>query len=260
MDTCSTSGSIALFEGQGGEGRAGGTGGPDGGRLVAELTVGHVGTHSEWLMDGVKVQLESAGWRVEDIDLLALAVGPGSFTGLRIGVSVLKGLAWAMDKPVFGVSTLQALSMNLRYSAQTVCPLLDARKGEVYTALYKDRGGAMAPVLKDCALRPEELIERVLEQQKEHKEAPPTVFVGDGLRVYAGVFKEAIKGAVVAPAPLWLIRASNIAELALKGEGKRMEPGEISPVYLRKSEAEIKRVFKGGAGGGGIPPCTKAFC
>jgi tRNA threonylcarbamoyladenosine biosynthesis protein TsaB len=227
LDTCSLSGSIALSEG-----------GPDGRRLVAELVVADVGRHSEWLLKSVKGLLEDVGWSPGELDRLALGLGPGSFTGLRIGVSVVKGLAWAMDIPVVGVSTLKALSMNLGYSELTVCPLLDARKGEVYTALYRALGETMEPVMDDCALSPGELVKRVLTIEKR---GDSTVFIGDGLRVYAEMIRNNLKGAKLAPESLWHVRASNIAELSLRGEGKTMDPREVSPVYLRKSEAEIKK-------------------
>jgi tRNA threonylcarbamoyladenosine biosynthesis protein TsaB len=185
-------------------------------------------------------------WSPEDVDLLALGLGPGSFTGLRIGVSIVKGLAWAMKRPVVGVSTLKALAMNVRYSDLTVCPLLDARKGEVYAALYRRalRDGGMEAVMDDCALKPEELIHRVIgkggEGEKGEK-AGPTVFLGDGLRVYSEKIKEKIKDAIVAPGFLWHVRGSNIAELALSGGGKEISPDKLTPVYLRKSEAELKK-------------------
>jgi tRNA threonylcarbamoyladenosine biosynthesis protein TsaB len=225
LDSSSESGSIALSKG-----------GPDGVRLVAELTVGHVGKHSKWLMESIEGLVKSVKWSPVDIDLLALGLGPGSFTGLRIGVSIVKGLSWAMKRPVVGVSTLKALSMNVRYSDITVCPLLDARKGEVYTALYRRRGGGMEALMPDCALKPEELIERVLE-----KGTGPVVFLGDGLRPYGEKIKENIKDATLAPEFLWHVRGSNIAELALRAEGVEIEPSNLAPVYLRKSEAELKR-------------------
>jgi tRNA threonylcarbamoyladenosine biosynthesis protein TsaB len=186
-------------------------------------------------MESLAGLLKSAKWSAEDIDLLALGLGPGSFTGLRIGVSIVKGLAWAMKRPVLGVSTLKALAMNVAYSDLTVCPLLDARKGEVYTALYRRQGGVMEALMKDCALRPEGLVKKVLGIK-----GGPTVFLGGGLSVYSEEIIGNIKNAILAPESLWHVRASNIAELALRGAGVKMSPDEMGPVYLRKSEAELK--------------------
>ncbi len=225
VDTSSFSGSIALVSQK---------------RLVAELTVGHVGTHSEWLFVNIKRLLEEADTPVGDIDLFAISVGPGSFTGLRIGVSAVKGLAWSLKRPVSAVSTLEALSLNAAYSGYTVCPVLDARKKEVYAALYRASDGVMEPVMEDSLLAPEALLKEV----KQRVSAGPVLFLGNGLSVYRGLIERGVKGAEFAPEPLWHVRASNIARLALQGRAKRVDPCELKPLYLRKSEAELKRAEK----------------
>jgi tRNA threonylcarbamoyladenosine biosynthesis protein TsaB len=224
LDTSGESGSIALFESGAGESGAGERGEGDKGRIVAELNVAQVGRHSEWLMGAVERVLEGAGWTPDRVDVLAMGVGPGSFTGLRIGVSVVKGLAWAMKKPVLCVSTLKALAMNAAEGGVTVCPLLDARKGEVYAALYRSQeagDGALECVMEDSAVKPVELVERV------SRETPGRVVLLGGEDVRS------------APRELWPVKASNIALLAA-AEGVRVGAGELTPVYLRKSEAELK--------------------
>ncbi len=220
VDTSSFSGSIALVSDN---------------RLVAELTVGHVGTHSEWLLESIKSLLESADTPVQSIDLFAAAAGPGSFTGLRIGVSAIKGLAWSMKKPVSRVSTLRALALNAAFSCYTVCPVLDARKKELYAALYRAKGNTMEPLLKDSVLGPEALLEAVAE-----KTDGPVLFLGNGLSVYRGLIEREVKEALFAPEPLWHIRASNIALLAVEKEGGPVSALELAPLYLRRSEAELK--------------------
>ncbi len=221
FDTSSTSGSVALL---------------DDGRLVGEYTAGDVGTHADWLMRTVSALLRDSSCKIDEIDLFATGVGPGSFTGLRVGISTIKGLAWALKKDVAGVSTLKSLALNLRYSGDLVCPVLDARKGEVYTALYSFAGDRQEVLLQESALAPERLFKLLGAKAPGRK----VVFLGNGLKVYGEAVKNSVKGACFAPEPLWHTRASNIA-LAASEEGfGLMAPQKILPVYLRKSEAELK--------------------
>ncbi|MBI5902712.1 MAG: tRNA (adenosine(37)-N6)-threonylcarbamoyltransferase complex dimerization subunit type 1 TsaB [Deltaproteobacteria bacterium] len=219
FDTSSASGSVALMDGE---------------RLLCEWNSGDAGKHSNWLMPAIDGVLKSVGVRLADIDLYAVDTGPGSFTGLRIGVSTVKGLAWATGRKVVGVSTLEALALNLRYSRMAVCPVLDARKGEVYAAVYRYAGNGMEAVMKDSALSPAALFERL------NGVKGPVVFLGNGLTVYSEEIKKNVDGAVAAPAALWSMRASNIAMLALERALRAVSPAGLGPLYLRKSEAEIK--------------------
>ncbi|MBI5587092.1 MAG: tRNA (adenosine(37)-N6)-threonylcarbamoyltransferase complex dimerization subunit type 1 TsaB [Deltaproteobacteria bacterium] len=219
FDTSSPSGSVAIVRD---------------GALVAELTVGNVGTHADWLMNAVTRLLGSAGIDIKEVDLFAVDNGPGSFTGLRIGVATVKGLAWALGKKVAGVSTLESLALNLRYSGLVVCPLLDARKGEVYSALYRFNGAATSAVMEDSVMAPEALFRAASEV------GSPVVFLGGGLNVYGEAVRKNVKGALVAPEALWHIRASNVALLALQNPSAASDPSELLPAYLRKSEAELK--------------------
>ena len=222
IDTSSVSGSIALVDDVG---------------LVAERTVSDAGTHSQWLMRNISGVLDDSGVKLSEIRLFAMTIGPGSFTGLRIGVSTVKALAWAEGKKVAAVSTLEALALNLPRSHVPVCPVLDARKGEVYTALYDTSGGSAEAIVKDGALAPDSLF-GLLREKGFH--SGPVIFTGSGLGAYSEEIKGALKGAVLAPEPLWHIRASNVA-LIVKGRGLNgVDPGQLSPVYLRKSEAELK--------------------
>lgn len=231
IDTSTRSGSVALL---------------DNGNLVREITAADAGTHASWLMPSISALLEGTGTEVSSVDVFALTTGPGSFTGLRIGVSTVKGLAWTSGKKVFAVSTLAALALNLRYSSFTVCPVLDARKGELYAALYRFNGGCIETVLKDAAIAPLELI-RLLSSG----EVPTgkVAFLGNGAGAHRELL-ESVKGAFIAPEPLWHIRASNVALIAneriMSGE-EPMEAAGITPVYLRKSEAEIKSRSQGAA-------------
>ncbi len=244
IDTSTFSGSIALVKD---------------GLLVQELTSGDVGTHSNWLMPNISALLVGVHVDPEEVDYIALTNGPGSFTGLRIGVSVVKGLAWMLGKKVIGVSTLEALAYNLRYSSTLVCPMLDARKGEVYAALYRFTGGEPGraeAVMKDSALSPELLIERLKEiagPAGHSMPGVPVIFTGSGLNRYGDLLADRVQGALFARQPLWHVRASNVAEIAFEAvkTGKEtvavIESDGLKPLYLRKSEAELKSAQKAGA-------------
>lgn len=227
LDTSSTSGSIAILDGK---------------TLLAEVTFGNVGAHSDWLLKNTDALFSGLGLTAEEIDLFAVAAGPGSFTGLRVGISAVKGMAWSLGKKVVGVSTLKALALNLRYSNMTVCPVLDARKSEIYTALYRYVNDTMYSILDDCLTGPERLLPVLVEEAL----AKPVVFVGPGLRAYEGFFRARIANAVIAPEPLWHIRASVIGLLAADSAHLAIEPHLLTPLYLRKSEAEAKQGLEKG--------------
>jgi len=223
IDTSGRSGSIALV---------------DGGRLVAERTVGDAGPHARWLLGNIDGICSSRGVSLSDIELFAVAVGPGSFTGLRIGLTTIKGFAWSLDKPVAAVSTLSALAMNASMASVPVCPMLDARKSEVYTALYAFRDGEIKTLMEPISIRPEIFLKKLNE---EYPEPAPIFFLGNGLGPYGELVRKARKGAILTPEPLWHVKASNIAALALSEGADPTTALELTPFYLRKSEAEIRR-------------------
>jgi tRNA threonylcarbamoyladenosine biosynthesis protein TsaB len=147
----------------------------DDGALSAELTIRKNQTHSKHLMELIHSVLEIAGFGVADLDGLAVTIGPGSFTGLRIGISTIKGLAHALDKPVVGVSTLEALAWQCGQTSYLICPLLDARKGEVYAATYRFNADQLVQKTSARAMIPEAIAEEV---------KSPCVFIGTGARLY----------------------------------------------------------------------------
>lgn len=200
---------------------------------MSEWSVGNAGRHAIWLLPSVKSHLENAGLDISQIDLFAVAVGPGSFTGLRIGISTVKGLAWPLGKKAIGISTLAALAMNIPFSSRLVCPVLDARKGEVYSALYDTSNGFPKAVLGDTAMTPAALIAEI------SKRGVSVVFLGSGLDVYSKEIEEGVPGAVLATG-LSLVRASVIGILGFERSGEAVDPAVLTPAYLRRSEAEIK--------------------
>lgn len=202
--------------------------------LLSERTVGSAGRHALWLLPAIKAHLLDSGLDISQIDLFAVSAGPGSFTGLRIGISTVKGLAWPLGKKTVGVSTLAALAMNVPYSTRPVCAVLDARKGELYAAVYDTSTGTAEAVMPDAAMTPDALFD---ELEKRGLSSP--VFLGSGLEVYSKRIEEALPGALLAEG-LPIVRASSVGRLGYVKRGEAAGPEALSPVYLRRSEAEIK--------------------
>jgi len=204
-------------------------------RLLAEYILNQERNHSMKLMPVVELVLEDALLALKDIDVFAVAHGPGSFTGLRIGVATVKGLAQALKRPVVGVPTLDGLAFNLAYVRGLICPIMDARRAQVYTSVYRWSGNALERLEEYSAMSVEKLIE-VLNKWDE-----PVHFCGDGIFAYRSVIEERMRSrAVFAPPTHALQRASSIAWLALERAlaGDTQNYWELQPFYLRKSQAE----------------------
>jgi tRNA threonylcarbamoyladenosine biosynthesis protein TsaB len=224
VETSTLTGAVALLES---------------GRVVAESRVSVAITHGERLMGAIDAVLRSARWTLADAEAFAVALGPGSFTGLRIGLSTVKGLAFATGKPVVGVPTLDALAWRLPFCAYPVCPVLDARKNEVYTALYRTRDGQLALLEAARAVAPETLAEELRTTIEE-----PVVFLGDGVAPFARVLTETLGArALLAPADLRLPSAATVGELGgwALARGETADAAALVPLYLRPSEAELAR-------------------
>lgn len=204
------------------------------GRLVAENSLNHKKTHSEKLMPMIDTALRESEIGVEEIDLFAVSNGPGSFTGLRIGVSTIKALAHAMKKPVVGVSTLEALAYNLFDVRGLVSPIMDARRGQVYNAVYKWEKGKLKEII---APRAEALENCLSDFEKEQK----VYFLGDGVPVHKEKIKKIMGERAEFALPTCLFqRASSVAAIAeIKASCKEVDNYQnVNPIYLRKSQAE----------------------
>lgn len=208
-------------------------------RIVAESLFACERTLSARLVPEIERLLTVAGVAIADIDLFACAIGPGSFTGVRAGVATVQGLALATGRPCAGFSTLALLAMNFPLAAHPVCTLLDARKSEVYAALYDTSALIPAPIAADCVMPPERLLNLVREVTDR-----PVIFAGEGAIRYRDLISSAMgERAIFAPFPHHSGRAANGTLLAMElhRTAKTLAPADLLPVYIRPSEAELAR-------------------
>ena len=210
--------------------------------LLAEYTTNYKKTHSQTLLPMLEHVKEMIDLDLNTVDYLAVAAGPGSFTGLRIGSATVKGLGLALNKPVVEVPTLEGLAYNLCGTNHLVCPLMDARRNQVYTGIYefevREQAWQMNTVKEQCAVDVAEIIEEC------NKLGRPVIFLGDGVPVYAAKIAELCQVPYTfAPAGMNRQRAAAVASLAVKyaKEGKVVSAAEHAPEYLRKSQAERER-------------------
>jgi tRNA threonylcarbamoyl adenosine modification protein YeaZ len=225
VETSTFTGSVALVEASLPEGA---------GRIVGETTLNLSETHSSRLMPTIDRLLRETSRSIQAVQGIAVGLGPGSFTGLRIAVSTVKGLAFSLRVPVVGVPTLDALAHNFPYASPLVCPVLDARKKEVYATLFRGNGeGQLRRIGEYWVLSPEELCSRISER---------TILVGSGAEVYGETFREKLGSrALFAPPEFSFPRASTVARLSLPSfqDGQTLDLMTFSPIYVRRSEAEI---------------------
>ncbi|QEM70135.1 tRNA (adenosine(37)-N6)-threonylcarbamoyltransferase complex dimerization subunit type 1 TsaB [Geobacter sp. FeAm09] len=208
--------------------------------IVAEALFSANKTLSARLVPEIQRMLSAAGLTVADIDLFACAVGPGSFTGVRAGVATIQGLALAAAKPCVGFSTLALLAMNFPLATLPVCPLLDARKNEVYAALYDCSAPLPVPLMAECVMGPEAFLDQLLAAT-----AGPVIFTGDGALRYREIIAARLGEQARFPSPYHHAgHAANGALLALQAHrsGATLTPDRLLPVYLRPSEAEYAKI------------------
>ena len=210
----------------------------DGQKLLGESYQNTGLTHSQTLMVMAEDLLKSSGKTVADITAVAVAEGPGSFTGVRIGVAAAKGFAWGMELPCYGVSTLEAMAVSLGIWQGYVCPCMDARRNQVYNALFYVNSGVMERVSEDRALALSDLAEEL----KTLKE--PIFLVGDGSNLTYKTLSGEIPGLVLPPEHRMHQRATGVALLAVKkiAGGEPGDGNALTPNYLRLSQAERERL------------------
>lgn len=223
IDTSTNYGSVAIAEKE---------------RLLCELPIPLTESYSKGLLNTIDNILEVSKISACDIDGYAISIGPGSFTGLRIGLSTCKGFNLAMERPIIPVETLDAMvdsiSLDFQSSILLLCPIIDAKRGEVYTSFYRYEGGYIKKVTDDMVISPENLCKKITEL---------TIFFGDGVKPYRDIIKDRL--GELAYFYTGVPKNSIAASIALMGI-KKIERGDVvdsmtlKPKYIRRSEAEIK--------------------
>ena len=209
--------------------------------LLAEYTVNYKKTHSQTLLPMLDEIVKMTELDMNSVDAIAVAAGPGSFTGLRIGSATAKGLGLALKKPLIHVPTVDALAYNLYDTRGLICPIMDARRNQVYTGIYRFEEHKLSVVKSQWAGAVAELLE-ILNDMGEQ-----VTFLGDGVPVFRDVIEETLKVPFsFAPAHVNKQRAAAVAALGLEyfKEGKTETAMEHCPDYLRVSQAERERAQK----------------
>ena len=210
------------------------------GKLLGESYQNTGLTHSQTLLQMAEDMLKTCGKTPADVTAVAVASGPGSFTGVRIGVAAAKGFAWGGELPCVGVSTLEAMAENLGAWQGYIVPTMDARRSQTYTAIFRAEGGKLARLEEDQAISYEDLGEKIKNFQE------PIFLVGDGAEMCYNMLKEVALGLVLPPEHHRHQRAAGVALVAEKvlATGARPDGGSLTPNYLRLSQAERERLEK----------------
>lgn len=206
--------------------------------LLGEYTVNYKKTHSQTLLPMLDEVARMIELDLATIDAIAIAGGPGSFTGLRIGSATAKGLGLALNKPIVNIPTVDALAYNLVGHRDMICPLMDARRNQTYTGLYRFEGNALKVLREQCAVGIDEIIADI------NARGEAVVFLGDGVPVFTAYIEENIKVPYsFAPAHMNKQRAGAVATLGMEyfRNGSYEPAAEHKPEYLRLSQAERER-------------------
>ncbi|MCD8149441.1 MAG: tRNA (adenosine(37)-N6)-threonylcarbamoyltransferase complex dimerization subunit type 1 TsaB [Clostridiales bacterium] len=206
--------------------------------LLGEYTINYKKTHSQTLLPMLDEVAKMIELDLNSVDAIAVSAGPGSFTGLRIGSATAKGLGLALDKPLIHVPTVDALACNLWGCADLICPIMDARRNQTYTGVYRFADGQLEIVKEQCAVGIDEIVEEI------NCLGQPVVFLGDGVAVFSSYIKENCRVPFsFAPAHMNKQRAGSVAYLGLQyaREGRIETAAEHKPDYLRLSQAERER-------------------
>lgn len=204
------------------------------GNLLGEYSLSHDMSHSERLVPMIKEVLENLNLSINDIDLFGVAVGPGSFTGLRIGLATVKTFAHITNKPIVGVSTLEAMAYNLPYNG-IIVPMIDARRQRVYTGIYTWEGQNLKVIMEPCILEIDKLLEILNNDYKD------IVVNGDGSKVFKDLIKDILKDKVrFSPIGQNMSKASSVCELALyKYKNNQIDNYfTLAPEYLIETQAQ----------------------
>ncbi len=210
-------------------------------RIIGEYTINHKKTHSQKLMPMIKELMDNLELAPGDVDVYAASTGPGSFTGLRIGVAAIKAMAFAAGKPVASVPTLDALAYNIPVGERMVCPIMDARNNQVFTALYRYEKDTQFKLTEYMGIHITELVDLV--KGKNEK----VIFLGDGVERHRDFINLELGDLCgFAPDHLLLQRAASVIQAAfiMASKGRLESSFEMAPFYLRKSQAERELELK----------------
>ena len=210
----------------------------DGDKLLGESYQNTGLTHSQTLMPMAQDLLKSCGYEPQQVEAVAVAAGPGSFTGVRIGVAAAKGFAWGKQLPCYGVSTLEAMALNLGVHQGLVIPVMDARRSQVYTATFRAEDGKLTRLCQDRAISLQDL-------GQEIKNADQPIFlVGDGSILCYNTLKSEVPGLILPAEHRMHQRAAGVALAAavMIAAGEPGDGAQLTPNYLRLSQAERERM------------------
>ena len=212
----------------------------DGTKLLGESYQNTGLTHSQTLMVMAEDVLKQCGKSARDVEAVAVAEGPGSFTGVRIGVAAAKGYAWGKEIPCYGVSTLEAMAESLGIYEGYICPAMDARRSQVYNALFRVEKGIISRVAEDRAIALADLKEELLTLEG------PIFLVGDGSTLTYNTLKDSVENLILPPEHRMHQRAVGVGLVAARMAAKGLAPsgGELTPNYLRLSQAEREKLEK----------------
>lgn len=202
-------------------------------KLVGEYYICHKLTHSQTIMPMLEHLRRMIGLDLEQVDAVAVTSGPGSFTGIRIGVATAKAMALALGVPIIGIPTLDVMANNMTFTDKLICPIMDARRNQVYTSLYRWKENTLQRVEEHLAISIDELLEKIAGEE--------VIFLGDGVDVMRSKIAEQMRNkAHFAPSFLHMQRASVLAHLACRAyeRGEMENADNFVPMYLRKSQAE----------------------
>ena len=210
------------------------------GKLLGEAYQNTGLTHSQTLMVMAEDLLKTCGKTPQQVEAVAVAAGPGSFTGVRIGVAAAKGFAWGGEIPCYGVSTLEAMALNIGVWQGYVVPTMDARRNQTYTAIFHAEKGVLTRMEEDMAISFEELKEKIKNCQE------PVFLVGDGAVLCYNTLIEEVPGLVLPPEHRMYQRATGVALAAQKqiDAGEKGNGADLKPNYLRLSQAERERLAR----------------
>ena len=214
------------------------------GVITHEVTAAHGLTHSQTAMPMIDQCLSAAGIAVKDVDLFAAVAGPGSFTGVRIGVCAVRALAHSWNKPALQIDSLETLAMNAFGFHGVICPILDARRGQVYCAAFRfEQGKLPERIAEDDAMSLSDFLDKLPQDER-------LLFLGDGLKVHFPTISAKLgERAVAAPSHMSYLRAAAACEIAANRAEDAKDCMQLTPIYLRAPQAERERNARLAAGG-----------